>query len=474
MFDQIVPTLIKNNNQLLKLAIIAIVLLAAGAIAPRLPVDYALMAVGGVLVLVGVIFFLRWPALGLIALVIASLLVPYSVNLGGAEINLPVLIIALLVGLFVFDAVALKRKVVLETPVPIIAALGFGVVAIIAFGLGLFPWFLYSTHAPITAQVAGLATFLLSVATFLLATQLFRDIEWLEWLVGIFLFISTLYMMIGVVPQLNQIFFKRLPNGALGSMLWTWTGALALGQVLFNNKLKWYWRVAIFGLVILTSYLAFVPSNSWKSGWLPMFLAMAVIVWFRFPRLRIIMALCGVGAFLLLLPELVASDQYSYSTRVAAWQIIFTEIVKVNPLLGLGPANYYYYTPLFPILGYSVNFNSHNNYLDMIAQTGLVGLIMFFWFAFEIGKMAYRLVPRLPDGFPRAFVIAAIGGLAGTLASGMLGDWVVPFIYNIGLRGLRASLLAWLFLGSIVAIDKIYEHKLTGEGPEHSDSLQGI
>jgi hypothetical protein len=38
----------------------------------------------------------------------------------------------------------------------------------------------------------------------------------------------------------------------------------------------------------------------------------------------------------------------------------------------------------------------------------------------------------------------------------MLGDWVLPFVYNIGLQGFRTGLLAWLFLGGLVVLEKHY------------------
>jgi hypothetical protein len=48
-----------------------------------------------------------------------------------------------------------------------------------------------------------------------------------------------------------------------------------------------------------------------------------------------------------------------------------------------------------------------------------------------------------------------MGGLAGTIVLGMLGDWVLPFVYNIGLGGFRSSILAWLFLGSLVSLEQM-------------------
>jgi O-antigen ligase len=155
---------------------------------------------------------------------------------------------------------------------------------------------------------------------------------------------------------------------------------------------------------------------------------------------------------------LLADNSYSLMTRLEAWRIVL-EIVKINPFLGLGPSNYYFYTPLFPILGYSVQFNSHNNYVDIIAQTGFLGLLCFFWLAGEIGLLGWNLRERVPQGsFARAYVYGALGGLAGSLAAAMLGDWLIPFVYNIGLAGFRASVLAWLFLGGLVVIESTFHN----------------
>jgi len=37
----------------------------------------------------------------------------------------------------------------------------------------------------------------------------------------------------------------------------------------------------------------------------------------------------------------------------------------------------------------------------------------------------------------------------------MLADWVLPFVYNIGLAGFRASVLGWLFLGGLVTLEQM-------------------
>jgi O-antigen ligase len=131
------------------------------------------------------------------------------------------------------------------------------------------------------------------------------------------------------------------------------------------------------------------------------------------------------------------------------------QIIRINPILGLGFGNYYWYTPLFPIRGYAVSFNSHNNYLDIVAQMGLVGLICFLWLIWEVGRLGWRLRERVPGGFAQAYVYGALGGLAGMVFAGMLGDWVLPFFYNVGLSGFRSSVIGWFFLGGLVSLEQM-------------------
>ena len=48
-----------------------------------------------------------------------------------------------------------------------------------------------------------------------------------------------------------------------------------------------------------------------------------------------------------------------------------------------------------------------------------------------------------------------------TLVAASLGDWLIPFVYNVGLRGMRASILAWIFLGGLAAIEQIVKRSET-------------
>jgi O-antigen ligase len=193
------------------------------------------------------------------------------------------------------------------------------------------------------------------------------------------------------------------------------------------------------------------------------FVSIAVIIAVRSWRAGLALVPVVALSALYLWSGLVSTDEYSISTRFDAW-LIMAQIIRISPLLGLGFANYYWYTPLFPIRGYAVSFNSHNNYVDIVAQTGLVGLVCFLWLLWEVGRLGWRLRTQAPAGFAQAYVYGALGGLAGMIVAAMLGDWVLPFFYNLGLNGFRSSMLGWLFLGGLVSLEQIMKRqKLTAE-----------
>jgi hypothetical protein len=190
----------------------------------------------------------------------------------------------------------------------------------------------------------------------------------------------------------------------------------------------------------------------------PALIAVTAVICLGAPRIGIpLVALAAVAAALnapRVIARLSAGDNlYSLSTRLDAWSILLKIIAK-DPVFGLGPSNYYEVTPLFPIRGYTVNFSSHNTFVDLVAQTGLVGAACFLWLVWTIARAGWRVRGRSPGGFTDAYAIGALGGLAGTLVSAALGDWVFPFVYNITLAGLRSSLPAWTFLGALVAVGR--------------------
>lgn len=423
-------------------------------------VQLAILGLGGSLALT---VLMHQPAWGVLALVPISLLLRFEVGTAtGTSLNATTLALFLLLGLWVLDSILRQRRLRLFPSRTIAPALAFVVVAVLAFISGNLPWVGFARPASLMTQIGGLAVFILSIGAFLLVTHQIPGLRWLRWLTWSFLALGAVYIAGQLVPGLGHFLFVTLrlfPTGSAVSLFWVWLVALAFSQAAFNRRLDVGWRLVLGGLVLATVYWSLFPARSWASGWLPPLVAVVVILWAGAPRLGLLITVVGGALVLLRLNDVtgmvMVNEEYSAMTRWEAWRIL-GEIIKINPVLGLGPANYYHYTPLYPILGYAVEFNSHNQYIDIVAQTGLLGLLCFVWFVWEVGRLGWRMRRSVPDGFPKAYLYGALGGLAGTLVAGMLGDWVLPYVYNVGLDGMRSSVLAWLFLGGIVVLERLY------------------
>ncbi|MCA9897847.1 MAG: O-antigen ligase family protein [Ardenticatenaceae bacterium] len=410
------------------------------------------------ILVVGGYLLVRYPPLGFLLIIVISTVVKFDLP----PIGLIATLILLLTGLWVVDMVVRQREISLVKSPTMAPLVMFTAVVILSFIVGQLPWFSIA-QVPIDNQVGGIAIFILSFAAFILVAHQVRDIRWIKWMVFLFLGLAGPAVFIGMrfLPgwrQLNQLLLHPKTTG--GSLFWLWLASMTFSQVLFNKKLDVKWRGLLLAVLVGYLYLALGRNRAWTSGWAPTFVALFVILWVARPKWAMPMTMVGVAGLIVLFQPIynavfIGDNEYSAVTRLEAWRIV-GQIVKVNPILGLGPGNYYNYTLLYPILGWYVEFNSHNNYVDIVAQTGILGLICFIWFVAVTWKLGWRLRNQVPkDGFTQAFVYGALGGLAGSVAAGMLGDWVLPFVYNIGIFGFRSSIYAWLFLGGLVAIDQI-------------------
>jgi O-antigen ligase len=433
-----------HDQQLLRAAVIAAVL-AGAFILGRRP---SVLPLGGLAGIVVVLVFYRWPVLGALLVVTGGMFVPYN---GPSGLNVTMMGMSLLIGVWLAQMLVLHRRFELVDWPTVRAGLALCLVGCLALVMGLLPWF-PAQQAPLGAQGGGLALVLLSVGVFAWASNAIKSLAWLKVLTYGFIAYATLHLLGYLLPFAGRFTDRLFVYGSAGSMFWTWLAVLSFSQAVFNRDLRPLPRLVLGIVAVATLYVGVVMQNDWKSGWVPAVIGVGVVLAASSWRMAMLMGVAGLLPAAAIVQDLISSDTYSYSTRVEAWEIL-AQIIRVNPIFGLGPANYYWYTPLFAIRGYFVNFNSHSQYVDIVAQFGLVGLAVFAWFVFEILRVAWRMW-RAPaaDGFAYAYMLAVIGGFAATLAAGFFGDWLFPFFYNVGLAGFRASVLPWLFTGGLVAL----------------------
>jgi hypothetical protein len=399
---------------------------------------------------VGLLLLLRQPALGLLGVLVGAFFVPFS---GPGGFNLAVLGIAGLTGLWLFDSMMRERQITINHTATAIPLFSLIVISVISFLMGQLAWYPLAQKAPIPAQVGGFLIFILSACAFLLMANFIREVRWLKMFTWLFVAIGAVYIIGRIVPQIGYRINPFFQPGATSnsSIFWVWLLCIPFSQMLLNTHLHKMWRAALGLLVLAVLYVSIIQAYDWKSGFMPPLAGVAAIValLLRKKVIFFIPVLAVVAYFVSL--QAVGTEAYSTLTRIEAWLIVI-ELAKVSPVFGLGFANYYFYTSLVPILGWYVSFNSHSQYVDIFAQTGIAGLLAFFWIFWRIGLLGWQMKDRTPAGFERAFVYGAVGGAVGTVAAGWFVDWVLPFVYNIGMNGFRGSMLSWLFMGGLVVI----------------------
>jgi hypothetical protein len=321
--------------------------------------------------------------------------------------------------------------------------------------------------APARAQVGGLLIVGLSVGLFIFAASTVTNVEDIRLLTWRFLFAGALVLVL-YRPSLDAVAQRTTAPETIGSVFWSWLVSLSAAQALFNGRLHPLGRLACASLALASVVDALLMRADWASGWLPPLIALSVLLLVRFPRTAMIgaLTLAPIIGYLSIVAfdSVLEVESYSLVSRIAAWKTLW-QVVSMNPFIGLGPANYYYFTDLFPTLGWYVKFSSHHQYIDLLAQVGVVGLALFAAFAVAIIKGLWGLQRRLPSGFERAFVLGSLGATLASLASGMLADWILPFVYNIGLKGFRSSVLFWLFLGLAMAMRRMYDDQVDSSPP---------
>jgi O-antigen ligase len=297
-------------------------------------------------------------------------------------------------------------------------------------------------------QIASLLSFLLSFSAALLIGNFVRTPQRLKWIVGAFLVFGTLML-------LTQLFHIR--QGFLNDRgLWAlWLVAPVYGLIIAQPNLGWRWRAALIGLLVLTFYQTMVAQSLWVSGWAPGLAAIVAITFLRSRKAFLVLAV--VGGLALYASQTffqqVAIDNINEGSleRIAIWEQSWG-LAQQHWLFGTGPAGY----AIYYITYYRDDARStHNNYLDILAQFGVVGMLLWLWFVLTSLWEGWRLVQRAPPGIVRTLAIVATGGWFGAMASMMFGDWILPFAYNQTITGYRYTVYSWIFLGMLISIRQI-------------------
>jgi O-antigen ligase len=429
-----------------------------------LPV-YSLVPVG----LAALLILLRRPILGLPVLIVVALLGPIAIGTGTeVSLNLAALFVPALFSVWILNR-AHEHNIRLlpsRTTRPLVL---FLLAALLSIFISNMIWdpAVYKSDYFFIVQFAQWGLFAFSAFAFWLTGHLIRQEAWLRRLTATFLIVGGALAIIVVLPggatQLQSVATFALHRAPF----WALLTSLAAGQLLFNRDLSNYWRIYLIVILAAVSLYSFFDQREVTSIWAGVAVAFGVLLWLRLPKWRWL----AVAAFVALAASgVLFKAMFNFAGGDAEWELsgasrltLTGRVIEVsmrNPITGIGPAAYRAYAMNIP-LQYGMAYyrtpavNSHNNYVDLFSQTGIVGLVLFLWFMLELLRIAWKLRARFREGFVGGYVMSMLAIWFSMIALMTLLDWFLPFVYNVGFIGFQASVLVWMFLGGLLMLENL-------------------
>ncbi len=403
----------------------------------------------------------------LLAVLFTAAFIPFSIPTGRGSPLVASLILSMgLAGIWFLKMVIVeKRFSLIQSPVNT-PAIGFMIVTLISvlWSTLLRDPFIYVSSSFLFVQIGAACVMVISPAIMLMTANFTNHLRLLQIMFSIMLLIGFL----GLVENFAGI--NLFVN--IGGITAMWVIALCTGVALFQKNLNKKYQSGLLLITGLWVFWSFFLHRSWLAGWLPGLVALAVIFFFYSKRLLLIGIIFLVGYFLintaLFSQDISKETAESGFTRLAAWQANWS-VTKDHLLFGTGPAGYAaYYMTLFPTNAMA----THSNYVDIIAETGVVGTFFYLWMFGAMALQGYRLIQRLrgQGDFQEALAVALFGGLIGCIIIMGFGDWLLPFAYTQTIAGYSYTVYSWLFLGALLALDHLTrDQKSTMQQPlQHS------
>ncbi|MDO8587268.1 MAG: O-antigen ligase family protein [Armatimonadota bacterium] len=234
------------------------------------------------------------------------------------------------------------------------------------------------------------------------------------------------------------------------ALMWTWTRG------------AWFGLAA--GLAISLAALAWLAGRSGRlSGiWKPLLVAALLIVFGT--------AAGSYRSGVVERAKSVAAKDLSNVQRTAQWRAAWA-VFKDHPALGVGVGATTIYVPpnLTPAFYATsrdvVSGHPHNEYLEVLAESGVIGGVLFVWLLIAIGATGLGVAKRAAKAGDVEIALAATGLLAGVVA------FLVANVGGLTMRCTYGGMLFWAALGLLVVCDRLLA-EANAESPNPAVNLR--
>jgi O-antigen ligase len=296
---------------------------------------------------------------------------------------------------------------------------------------------------------------------------------------------TILVSIIGILQNFSIINF--IPNeGRVGSTLGqaNFLGSfLMIGiflAIYYFIIIKKIWWKIIFALIVFAPIIYCLILTGSRAAWFSVIFGIIIFIILlailKFRKLGFIILLISLIAFLIFLPVIKQkyrsvnlSPQGTIYSRIYAWKAAI-KIAEHHPIFGTGPETFLYAMPAYRDSKLNLNFENwttrfdkaHNEFLNLLATTGILGLIAFFYLLYVVLAISLKSLKN-SDSQTKILIISILSGIVALLASVMTGFFVVStwliFWFLISVLAILENHYIWKNKTSVIYL-KFFKNKI--------------
>lgn len=379
------------------------------------------------------------------------------------------LVLALLVVVGFAHTITTRRKAAqpllpASLLLPLIAVALVGLSSIIYARTHPDPGVVYSfPHASVPLTLVNITEMLLLLglpAVLVSIPGLIQTIRGVKWIIWAFVGLGMLYAFgtifagpLGLYSD-EVILGNRRPQvfGATSSilgMLLVFFACIGLSQALYARaraaSLCWW-------LFTITSSIAVIMSFG-RQSWIALVLSGLVIIGLRTRNLLVLLLVPGF-LLLLLIPgvsEFFNPQEVYGIDRLIMWQDALA-IWQRHLYFGVGAGNYQFFDIAY---GIDVGGVAHNQFLEVLAEMGIQGLLCLLWSLAATGRFALQRFNAATTALGKAIALAYLGYYTAYVFGGFFGDFFLPSVAGAGgTMALAWVSYHWLLLGLVLTIPR--------------------
>ncbi len=188
------------------------------------------------------------------------------------------------------------------------------------------------------------------------------------------------------------------PNAA--KLLWVafWLAVMGLGVVFSMSRMGIVAMIACLGVMAMASKTAESGKRTIAIGLLMIFAVLGMATYI------------GIDAVLVRY-ENISLEREANQDRVALWRDAW-KMIKEHPVLGQGLGTFQWIYPAYESIRPDTPAKyAHNNYLQVLAELGIVGLAVFIWIFVAVWRVAVKNLRNEQDPLARGVGLGTIGAM---------------------------------------------------------------